>query len=293
MIKEKEVFVEKPLSCISGSTQIFGIIGDPVSHSLSPLIWNHAFNSLKLNAVYVPFCVKKDYLESAIKGLQILGIKGINVTAPHKKYVAKLCNILHSPADFLLATNTIKFSESSIDGWNTDATAIKSVIEKHGNFSKATVLGNGNTTKSALWALSRHGIKNLNIIFRRPKKEFSKFAEELFSSNATELPWTKENISESVSTSDIVINTTSLGREKGDKISGLSESISNNAFYIDLNYLNGIDISSIAVNNNCKSIDGKEILLQQAAEGFFILTGEKIPEKILMDIQSQLLNQTK
>jgi len=89
-----------------------------------------------------------------------------------------------------------------------------------------------------------------------------------------------------------VINTTSLGREKGDKISGLSESISKSAFYIDLNYLNGTDISRIAVNNNCKSIDGKEILLKQAAEGFFILTGKKIPKKILMNIQSQLLNKT-
>ena len=72
---------------ISGRTALYGVVGYPISHSLSPIFQNRIFQHLGLNAVYVPFEVKPEDLKTALEGLKALGIKGVNVTIPHKEKV--------------------------------------------------------------------------------------------------------------------------------------------------------------------------------------------------------------
>lgn len=110
---------------ITGQTALYGVLGDPVSHSLSPVIWNAAFLALGLDAVYVPFHVPTGRLAEALAGLDALGVRGVNVTLPHKEGAARLCTVLEPPADDLRAVNTIRFGPNGVrHGANTDGPAM-------------------------------------------------------------------------------------------------------------------------------------------------------------------------
>lgn len=92
---------------ISGKTQVCGVIGDPIEHTLSPTIHNAAFNHLGLNFVFLAFHVKAADLENAIQGMRGLGIHGLNVTMPHKNKVATYLDELDEAVKFLGSANTI------------------------------------------------------------------------------------------------------------------------------------------------------------------------------------------
>ena len=92
---------------INGETRIVGLVGYPVSHSLSPLIHNTLFNQYKLNFVYLPFSIQDGYLSEAISGLKAIGTKGFNVTVPYKEKIIPLLDDLDQNARFVGAVNTI------------------------------------------------------------------------------------------------------------------------------------------------------------------------------------------
>lgn len=118
---------------ITGKTKVVGVIGDPVEHSLSPVMHNAAFEYYGLDYVYVPFHVKKENLKDAIKGSKALNIKGLNVTIPHKRNVIKYLDWIDDAAKLIGAINTIKFEDDGIKGFNTDGKgavmALKEVTE--------------------------------------------------------------------------------------------------------------------------------------------------------------------
>ncbi|NLI79856.1 MAG: shikimate dehydrogenase [Candidatus Riflebacteria bacterium] len=110
---------------ITGQTALYGVLGDPVSHSLSPVFWNAGFRALGLDAVYVPFHVPAGRLAEALAGLGALGVRGVNVTLPHKEAAARLCTTLEPPADDLQAVNTIRLGpDGALHGANTDGPAM-------------------------------------------------------------------------------------------------------------------------------------------------------------------------
>ena len=99
---------------IDGNTLLFGIVGDPVGHSLSPLMHNANIESLNLNYAYVPFHVKKENINNLISGAKALNIKGLNVTIPHKIEVIKYLDEIDSLAEKIGAVNTISLSLISV-----------------------------------------------------------------------------------------------------------------------------------------------------------------------------------
>ncbi len=115
---------------ITGKTSVFGIIGDPVEHSLSPAMHNAAFEKLCLDNIYVPFHVKAEELEDAIKGAHAMGIKGLNVTIPHKTEVINYLDYLDIAAGLIGAVNTIEFGENGAIGHNTDGIGAIRAIEE-------------------------------------------------------------------------------------------------------------------------------------------------------------------
>jgi shikimate dehydrogenase len=110
-----------PSARVAGSTRTVGIIGWPVSHSLSPAIHNAAFAALGLDWVYVPLPVHPLQLLTALEGLSALGFAGANVTMPHKAAAADLIDELSDDARRLHAVNTIVFDGERLRGENTDA----------------------------------------------------------------------------------------------------------------------------------------------------------------------------
>jgi shikimate dehydrogenase len=127
---------------ITGETRLVGLLGDPVSGSLSPLMQNAAFAARGLDWAYVPLPVQAERLEDALAGLVALGFAGANVTTPHKVAVAKLVGV------DVPSVNTLVVRESSLHGSSTDA-AILAGLE----FERAAILGDGGAAAAFAAAL--------------------------------------------------------------------------------------------------------------------------------------------
>ena len=105
---------------ISGSTEIYGLIGDPVEHSFSPPMMNAAFSSMNLDARYLAFQVKAEEVSEAIAGIRALNVAGVNITVPHKSSVIPYLDEVTSLAKKIGAVNTISNVKGHLTGTNTD-----------------------------------------------------------------------------------------------------------------------------------------------------------------------------
>ncbi|GAJ23428.1 unnamed protein product, partial [marine sediment metagenome] len=106
----------------TGIIKVCGIIGDPVEHSMSPVMHNAAFARMGIDYIYLPFRVKKEELGQAIEGMRALNIRGLNVTIPHKVAVIPYMDKLDPLSEKIEAVNTIVNEDGTLTGYNTDAT---------------------------------------------------------------------------------------------------------------------------------------------------------------------------
>ncbi|KAF1081398.1 MAG: Shikimate 5-dehydrogenase I alpha [Candidatus Rifleibacterium amylolyticum] len=262
---------------IDGASQVFGIIGDPVSHSFSPVFWNRALAFCGINATYVPFRVCRADLAEAITGLKALGVKGINVTSPHKHAAASFCDTLYSPADGIKAVNCMKFCEDGpIEGWNTDATGFLRILERLGRPQTGLVMGSGGAAAAASQALLLSGARVFQIA-----RSFSDAIDSEPSDSIKRLAWHEKNFAQAIEESDIIINATPLGWHKDDFVAELKEFLSKNKFYVDFNYAPTSRLVATARQKGCNVIDGRELLLEQGLESFRLLTGQTAPEQLI------------
>ena len=148
---------------VSGNTQIFGIMGCPVEHSLSPVMHNAAFEALGIHAVYVPFCVKPEDLGKATMCLRALGISGANITLPHKGGVIEFLDDLDASAKQIGAVNTIVQKNGKLYGYNTDGSGFLLSLRKDGHFDPAkkrvVILGAGGAASAVAMALAGAGAR--------------------------------------------------------------------------------------------------------------------------------------
>jgi shikimate dehydrogenase len=146
-----------------GQTQLVGIIGWPVAHSLSPEMHNAAFAYMNLNWRYVPLPVRPEDLPNALKGLNALGFRGVNVTVPHKVNVIPLLDHVSEAAQIVGAVNTIRIERSSgkLEGLNTDMTGFLADLAANkialGKGARVVVLGAGGAARAVGAGLSRSG----------------------------------------------------------------------------------------------------------------------------------------
>jgi len=152
---------------ISGDTKICGIIGYPVSHSASPRMHAAAYRSLGLNWAYVPFPVKPHELESSIRGLQSLGIMGVNVTIPYKEAVIPYLHELSPAAARMGSVNTIVNRNGRLTGYSTDGQGFILSLEREARISpkgqSAFLIGAGGAARSIAFALVEAGVSELWI----------------------------------------------------------------------------------------------------------------------------------
>lgn len=265
---------------LSGSTRLFGLIGNPIEHSISPVFWNRAFAYLGINAIYLPMCVKMENFKSAIDGLKALNFSGINVTMPFKKMAAASCSSLVGPSEILQSVNTMNFSGSEITGWNTDATGLLRILKNCGQVRTATIMGDGASSQSVIWALKQNSIKQIFQLSRR-----CEIIEELDEAEILikKLPWNNKNFSYTFKESDIIFNTTPLGWKKEDFVIELEECLDQNKIYVDLNYAPYSRLLACARKTGCRVLDGRDLLLEQGLESFRLLTGFEPPAKVIRD----------
>jgi shikimate dehydrogenase len=172
---------------ISGRAALYGVVGYPISHSLSPIFQNRVFEHLGLNAVYVPFEVKPENLKTALEGLKALGIKGVNITIPHKENVLELVDYADEHAKNIGAVNTVKFGERT-EGYNTDwvgfLKSLKEILpELKGK--RVLVLGAGGSARAVLYALKREGAQ---VFLWNRTKEKAKLLSQSFGVEVVESP---------------------------------------------------------------------------------------------------------
>ena len=154
---------------IQGTTQIYGVIGDPISHSLSPSLHNPAFAALGIDAVYVTFRVSPSSLEDALRGLLALNVQGINVTVPHKSEVFQYVDEVTDTARRIGAINTLRNDSGHWIGENTDATGFIRSLEPLGLSlpgSSVGMLGAGGAAKGVAVGLLEAGVSRLFITNR-------------------------------------------------------------------------------------------------------------------------------
>jgi shikimate dehydrogenase len=260
------------------SFKTFCIIGDPINHTLSPLIHNTAFSYLNLNYSYIAFKVSQFDLEDSIHSLKKINAAGFNVTLPHKESIIKYIDGLSEEAKTTGAVNTVNNEDGKFIGYNTDIHGIITPIEEREiNLDNAQILilGAGGSCRAALVALSKKkGIQNINIV-NRDQNRLKKVIElgKKMGLNCIPLDYNDINLLKETSLkSNLIINTTSIGLN--NESSPLkSNFMMKNAFVFDIIYRPlYTDLLRNAKEAGSNIIFGYEMLIHQAAKSFEIWT---------------------
>jgi len=258
---------------VRGSTEIYGVIGFPVKHSLSPVFQNAAFSYLGIDAVYVPFEIAPEDLEEALKGLKKVGIKGLNVTVPHKEKVLSLADSLSEEVKEIGAANTLKFTLEGIEAYNTDWVGFLRAIEelRDPRGKRVLVLGAGGASRAVLYALKRVGARI--YLWNRTKEKALRLSEE-FEGEVV------DSVEEVLDKVEVIVNTTSVGLKPEDKPLFDYSRIESSHIVVDLIYKE-TPLIKVAREKGCLYQNGFPMLVYQGAESFKIWTGCEAPVKIM------------
>jgi len=269
------------------SSKTFCIIGDPVEHSLSPLMHNAAFNYLTLNYSYIGFKVKVNELKDSVESLRNIKIAGFNVTIPHKVEIIKYVDKLSEEASLAGAVNTVKNEDGVLVGYNTDIYGIMVPVEERiSNFDgiDILILGAGGSSRAALVGLSsKKSIKSV-FVANRDQQKLSKVIN-LGSSlglNCIPLEYSDDQkLSQISSHCKLIINTTSVGL-RNEKSLLKSELMGKESIVFDIIYKPILtDFLKCAKIAKANVIFGYEMLLNQGCKSFEIWTGLSAPKDIM------------
>ena len=276
---------------ITGRTKLLGIIGDPVEHSLSPLMQNAAIAELRLDYVYVPFPVQTNNLKEALAGFTAIDLVGFNATIPHKQAIIPLLDEITPVAKAIGAVNTVWRTDKGWKGTNTDVTGLiapLTKISRDWSNAKAVVLGNGGAARAVVAGLAQLGIPEINVVGRNKNKLaqfWQSWQDSPSISNLIKIhSW--ENLSGLISTCDLLVNTTPIGMSPQIDASPVSkdlmQKLSPNAIAYDLIYTPApTKFLSLARERGATAIDGLEMLVQQGAAALQIWTDRPAPVDIM------------
>ncbi|GIP35890.1 shikimate dehydrogenase [Paenibacillus sp. J2TS4] len=198
---------------IDTSTVMFGVFGDPVAHSKSPLMLNRAFEVTGANAAYAAFHIRPGTLRDAVNGIRALGFRGVNVTIPHKLEVVDYLDEIDEHARAIGAVNTIVNDQGRLKGYNTDGIGYVRSLKEEAGFSIAgqtvMLLGAGGAARGIGYALAKEGAARIIIANRTASK-----AEELaaYLSEGTDTEGIGlEAVATRIDGVNLVVNTTKIG----------------------------------------------------------------------------------
>jgi shikimate dehydrogenase len=272
---------------IDGSTRLVGIIGNPLDRSLSPTIHNAAFDYLGLNWCYVPLPVEEGTLASAVEGIKVLRFAGVNVTMPFKTEVLALLDEVAMFADSVGAVNTILVDKGKLIGYNTDGRGFYTALVRDRGYDvkgrKVLVLGAGGASRSVTVSLALAGCASIVIVNRSPER--SKQLTEIILKSAPDIDVEclspDDNYDIVVAESDVIINATPLTTFNGSLRVPVSL-LNKNQLVCDLNYsLYQPPLLQEAEARGAQVMDGKGMLLYQAAAAFEIWTGLEAPVEVM------------
>ena len=275
---------------ITGSTRLTGLLGSPVSHSISPLMHNEAFRLLHLDYVYLCFDVDEASLPTAVSGLKACGTAGFNLTMPNKTAVLPLLDRISLGAELIGAVNTVVNENGCLIGYNTDGIGFLQSVRDAGidpEGSIFTLMGGGGAATAIAVQAALDGVSEINI-FVRPQSRFAgrtlrmafAVSEKTKCSVHIYDSADRSSLKDALERSTLLINGTSVGMSPNEEDTILPDT--------DLLH-EGLTVADViyhpkqtrllreAAEKGCRTFNGMYMLLYQGAEAFRLFTGRDMP----------------
>ncbi len=267
--------------------QLLGVIGHPIAHSLSPRMHNAALRHHGINAAYLAFDVPPQHLPVAVEAVRVLGLRGLNVTVPHKVAVLPMLDEVESVAARVGAVNTIVRHGERLLGYNTDVVgfrlALRAIMPEGAAGRSCLVLGAGGAARAVVAGLIEEGVAEIKIFNRTLDK-----AELVAQTAATWGPTRcfvvrPQDFLEVARTVDVVVNATSVGMQMTFKETPLPVDILD-SHHVVLDVVYGGELTALVAGaqaRGARAADGKEMLIRQAAAAYELWFARPAPLAVL------------
>ena len=280
---------------ITGRTKLTGLLGSPVSHSISPMMHNEAFQQLGLDYAYMAFDIELEKLASVVEALRIMNVRGFNLTMPHKHAKCSLCDSLSPAAEIIGAVNTVVNDGGHLTGYTTDGTGYMHALKEDGYDiigKKMTLLGAGGAATSIFVQAALDGVSEISIFNRRSPfweraEKIIKMLTERTNCKIKLYDYSDPNIlKREISESVILTNGTSVGMAPDVERSLITDT---SVFHKDLIVSDVIYnpretlLLRQAKEAGCKTQNGLYMLLYQGAEAFKLWTGQDMPIELVKE----------
>ena len=278
---------------ISSKTSFIALIGNPVSHSLSPIMQNAALQYLGLDLIYIAIPCKDKDLKLVLNSLKKINCKGLNITIPHKEKVFDLCSEISPIANKLKAINTLKLnSNQEWSGTNTDVEGFIYPLKALNLTRKeGIVLGSGGAARSVIQGLINLNFSKVTIISRNEKSLNGLMKNFTNQSQVKGLLNSDEQINNLIEETDLIVNTTPVGMKK-------EPNSENNVLPYGENFWKSLNSKTIVYDliynpaptpllkycdkKGCRTIDGTQMLIAQGLKSLsFWTNGLEVPFNIM------------
>ncbi|HEY4312096.1 MAG TPA: shikimate dehydrogenase [Pirellulales bacterium] len=283
---------------INEATELYGVIGDPIGHSMSPLIHNTAFRQAKLPKVYLPFRIPREDLASFIEDARELGIRGLSVTIPHKEAVMKWLGKIDGAVKGVAAANTLIFENGELSGYNTDYRAAMDSLASAMELDEQTattrflqgknalVLGAGGAARAIAYGLLRRGAEV--TLASRTAQRADTLAKFL---GCRAIDWTaRYNYP-----ADVLVNCTPLGMHPNvDETAYEKHHLKPSMVVFDTVYNPETTLLvKDARNRSCTVVTGVEMFIRQAALQYKLFTGQEAPAESMREVLRRAIGPAK
>ncbi len=265
---------------ITGKTLITGVIGNPIQHSLSPIMHNSAYKDMDMDYKYVAFHVQPENLKNVVTAAKTFNIQGLNVTIPYKTDIIKYLDEIDPTAKKINAVNTLQFRNGIVKGYNTDGMGAIKAIENHTDIKDKNilVLGSGGASKAIVFTLTTKNPSTITIANRtqeNAQKLINNINKEADFYNTSYQPINETN--DIINDMDIIINTTPIGMYPNENQNPPinTEKINSKHTVMDIIY-NPLETQLLkkSKSNGAQTIPGTEMFINQGIESYKIFTGK-------------------
>jgi shikimate dehydrogenase len=277
---------------IGGSTGIVGLFGHPVRHTFSPTMHNAAFEALGMDMVYLPFDVRPSDLLRAVAGLAALGIRGVNVTIPHKQAVLPLVDELSEEAALIGSVNTIRVEGGRLSGHNTDAWGFEAALRRACGAGLAGrhlfVMGAGGASRAVCFQAALSGAAGIviaDIDAERARGLAGAVAPRFPACRIEACTSTDPDLRDRLRNADLVVNATPAGMKPDDPLPLEPAWLAPGTFVYDLIY-NPLETRFLreARARGLEALNGIGMLVLQGARSFEIFTGVEPPVDVMFRV---------
>ncbi|MBD2120027.1 shikimate dehydrogenase [Trichocoleus sp. FACHB-262] len=278
------------MKLITGTTKLLGVIGDPIKHSLSPVMHNAAIAALGLDYVYVALPVAPSDLATAIAGFAAIDLRGFSITIPHKQAIIPLLNQVSDVAQAIGAVNTVWCTEQGWSGTNTDVIGFLAPLKTYDrdwSQTTAVILGNGGAARAVVAGCAQLGCAAVKVV-GRDRQKLAAFQQSWVNSPIpVELSiHTWEELPSLLPDAGLLVNSTPIGMHPHDQASPLEDAIATQiaqgAIAYDLIYTpSPTRFLRQAQQQGAIAIDGLEMLVQQGAAALELWVGQSAPVEVM------------